>query len=322
MIVARAPLRVPFAGGLTDLRQYAEEFGGVTVSATIERSAWVAWTDAVEGRFEVTVGGVTDVADTLSEVSDPLVRASLASIDPRHPPTRLLAWLEVPGHSGLGASGAICAALLHAALLARGDTPSPEEIGRRAARIEAHDLGGASGYHDANIAARGGLRVLEYAGERVSEVPLMARPEAIGACLATLRLYASGRQGSTKASLGTLVGSFREALPVLHDIKALAYETVAALNAGDRTRFAWCIGEQQRLKQLLPGDFEDDWVRSVVERARAAGATVQLPGGKIGGFVLASFPGGGEASFTAALPELREVPLRFTQAGASATVVR
>src|SRR5690606_35686414 len=35
------PLRVPFAGGLTDLKEYAERFGGVTVSGTIDRGAKV-----------------------------------------------------------------------------------------------------------------------------------------------------------------------------------------------------------------------------------------------------------------------------------------
>jgi len=321
VIVARAPLRVPLAGGLTDVRRYAEEHGGVTVSATIGLNAWVTWLPSVTGRFEVLADGVLQVADSLDGVANPLVRAALAAARPGPLPARLAVWLDVDGHSGLGASGAICAALVKAAATARGAELSAEELGALAARVEVDDLDGASGYHDANIAARGGLRCLEYRGADVTDVPLGLTPELRDAALGTLLLFASARRGSTHASLTKLAGRFEEALPVLHDIKALAIELVAALRAGDVARFAWCIGEQQRLKQILPGDFDDEWVRVLVARVTRLGATVQVPGGKIGGYVLVCCPDGQGDAVRAALPELHEVPLTFGEAGCGAVVV-
>lgn len=310
---------MPLAGGLTDVRRYAEEHGGVTVSATIGAAAWVTWLPAVNGRFEVVADGVSAEAATLSEVHNPLVRAALAAVDPRHPPVRLGVWLDVAGRSGLGASGAICAALVQAATTARGETLAPAALGALAARVEVEDLDGASGYHDANIAARGGLRCLEYRGSAVTDVPLALTPARRDAALGSLLLFASARRGETRPSLSKLARRFDAALPVLHAMKEVAWELVGALRAGDLARFAWCVGEQQRLKQLLPGDFDDDWVRSLVARVTRLGATLQVPGGKIGGFVLVCCPDGQAEAVRRALPELREVPLSFTETGCSAT---
>ena len=49
MIVAKVPLRIPLAGGLTDLKDYAQEFGGVTVSTTINRHVYVVLKESYYG---------------------------------------------------------------------------------------------------------------------------------------------------------------------------------------------------------------------------------------------------------------------------------
>ncbi len=317
MIVARAPLRVPLAGGLTDLKPYADEHGGLTVSATIDQAARVTWLPSLDGHFEVVAEGRVEVVRSVGEVRHDLVRTALASVDPDHPPVRLGVWLDVEGNSGLGASGAICTALVHAALAARGEQVEPARLGAWAARLEVDELGGASGYHDANISARGGLRCLAYAGESVTDVPLELSEERLATVFGSLLLFATSRRGATRPSLGALLARFDQALPLLHDIKAVALELTSALRAGDLVRVAWCVGEQQRLKQRLPGDFVDDWVRSLVARVNRVGASAQLPGGKIGGFVLVCCPDGQASAVRAALAELRELPLAFTSEGST-----
>ena len=41
MIVGRAPLRISFAGGGTDLEEYHNKYEGATVSFTIDKFSWV-----------------------------------------------------------------------------------------------------------------------------------------------------------------------------------------------------------------------------------------------------------------------------------------
>ena len=319
MLIARTPLRIPLGGGLTDLKPYAVRFGGVTVSSTIGLAAHVTLLPSIDGRFEVVTEGRVETAERLGDLRHDLVREALRSVDPDHPPVRLAVWVDVAGQSGLGTSGAVTVTLLHALRAFRGETPSGASLGSEAARIEVEVLQGASGYHDPNVCARGGLLRLDYDGPRVAAREVAMTPGARAAFEGSLLLFSSGRQARTKPSLDLLGSHLEQALPVLHDLKALANELEGALEAGDLARAAWCIGEKQRLKERLPGHFVDDFVRDVTARVRATGAAPQLPGGKISGYVLVCCPDHQHDAVRAALADLREVPLRLT--GTGSTVV-
>jgi len=317
MIIARTPLRIPLGGGLTDLKAYAERFGGTTISSTIGLAARVTLLPSLDGRFEMVAEGRVETAEHLDDLRHDLVREALRSVDPEHPPVRLAVWVDVAGQSGLGTSGAVTVTLLHALRAFRGETPDGAALGAEAANIEVEVLQGASGYHDPHVCARGGLLRLDYDGPRVSARSVRVAPDARAAFERSLLLFSSGRQARTKPSLDLLSSHFEEALPVLHDLKALADELERALEAGDLVRAAWCIGEKQRLKELLPGHFVDDHVRDVTARVRATGAAPQLPGGKISGYVLVCCPAGQHDAVRAALPDLHEVPLRLTRDGST-----
>jgi D-glycero-alpha-D-manno-heptose-7-phosphate kinase len=318
MIIARTPLRIPLGGGLTDLKGYAERFGGVTISSTIGLAAHVTLLPTLDGRFEVVAEGRIETADRLDDLRHDLVREALRSVDPDHPPIRLGVWVDVAGQSGLGTSGSVTVALLHALRASRGEAPDGAALGAEAARIEVEVLQGASGYHDPHVCARGGLLRLDYDGPRVRAREVAMAPGDRAAFAASLLLFSSGRQARTKPSLDLLSSHLEDALPVLHDLKALTGELEDALVAGDLARVAWCIGEKQRLKERLPGHFVDDHVRDVTARVRATGAAPQLPGGKISGYVLVCCPDGQHAAVRAALADLREVPLQLTRAGTTA----
>ncbi len=317
MLVARTPLRIPLGGGLTDLKAYATRFGGTTISSTIGQAAHVTLLPSLDGRFEVVAEGRVETAENLADLRHDLVREALRSVDPAHPPVRLAVWVDVAGHSGLGTSGAVTVTLLHALRAFRGEAPDAADLGAEAAHIEVEVLQGASGYHDPNVCARGGLLRLDYDGPRVSAREVRMAPEARADFEGSLVLFSSGRQARTKPSLDLLSSHLEEALPVLHDLKALASELEGALEAGELARVAWCIGEKQRLKERLPGHFVDDHVRDVTARVRATGAAPQLPGGKISGYVLACCPDGQQDAVRAALSDLREVPLALARTGAS-----
>src|SRR3954447_22798979 len=53
-LVARAPLRISFGGGGTDLAAYYERHGGLVVSAAIGRYCTVTVTDSADGSTRIT----------------------------------------------------------------------------------------------------------------------------------------------------------------------------------------------------------------------------------------------------------------------------
>lgn len=318
MIVVRAPLRVPFAGGLTDVKEYAARFGGATVSSTVQTAAWVTMLPSVDGAFEVHSPGAVERAASLAELKNDLVREALTSVDPQHPPVRVSVWLDVGTGSGVGSSGAITVGLVHAARAYRGEAPTPEALGAEAAHVEVESLKGASGYHDAHICARGGLLRLDYRGAEVTARPVGMSAATRDAFQDSLLLFETGWRAPTKASLQTLSANLGTALPVLHDMKQLVDELEAGFGRGDLAQVAYCIGEQQRLKQLLPGNFEDERVIDLVGRMRALGVGAQLPGGKISGYLIVCCPDGQHAAVRAAVRGLNEVPLELTSVGSVA----
>lgn len=315
MIVATTPLRVPLGGGLTDLRAYAERFGGVTVSSTIALATYVSVLPPLDGRFEVHYAGGFETAGSVEEVRHDLVREALRASGMAGRPVRVAVWVDVAGESGLGTSGAITVGLLTALHAYRGEPITPERAAQEAARIEVEVLAGASGYHDPHVCARGGLLRLEYQGAEVRSRPLRLAGARRAAFEASLMLFASGRQARTKPSLDLLSAQFESAVPVLHDIKALAYELEHALEGGDLTEAARCIGQKQHLKMRLPGHFSDAFVEDVVARVEACGAAAQVPGGKISGYVLVCCPEAQHERVRRALSDLREVPLELSERG-------
>lgn len=318
MIVVRAPLRIPFAGGLTDIKEYAARFGGATISSTVAAAAWVTMLPSMDGAFEVHSPGSTERAARLGELQNDLVREALNSVDPQFPPVRVSVWLDVGTGSGVGSSGAITVGLVHAAHAFRGSTPTPEALGAEAAHVEVETLKGASGYHDAHICARGGLLRLDYRGADVTGRPVAMSAATREAFEASLLLFETGWRAPTKASLQTLSSKLNSALPELHAMRQLVDELEAAFGAGDLARVAHCISEQQRLKQRLPGNFEDERVIDLVGRMQALGVGAQLPGGKISGYLIVCCPEGQQEAVRRAVPELAEVPLKLTSTGSLA----
>lgn len=318
MIIARAPLRIPFAGGLTDVKQYAARFGGATISSTVQLGTWVTMLPSVDGSFEVHTPSGVERAASLDGIENEVVRESLRMVNPDHPPVRLSVWLDVLTGSGVGSSGAMAVALVRAAdAFNGGGEMSIEEVASAAAHVEVEVLEGASGYHDAHISARGGLLRMDYQGSKVIAQRISMTPEARAAFENSLMLFETGWRASTKSSLRTMTSNLAAALPVLHDMKQLVDQLEPALVSGDLAATAWCIAEQQRLKQLLPGNFVDERVTDVVGRMQRLGVAGQLPGGKISGYLIVCCPDGQQQHVRDALPDLKEVPLALTSAGAT-----
>ena len=321
MVAAKTPLRIPLAGGLTDLRPYAERFGGVTVSATIDKYVYVALKPNIREVFDLKYQDVHVRPRAVDEITNDLIRESLRLTGSADTPVELVVMTDLAGESGLGTSGAITVTLLNALHRLHDRTPDAARLYTEAAEIEVDILGGASGYHDPTICATGGLKLIEYDADAIRPRDLAVSPETLEAFERSLLLFYSGHHARSKPSLDLLTSHLGEATERLHDIKALGFELGDAFEAGDLHRVAHAIGAMQELKQGLPGSFEDDYVRDVTARVAATGATAQLPGGKISAFVLVCCPDGQHGAVRDALSDLREVDFRLDPLGARAVTL-
>jgi D-glycero-alpha-D-manno-heptose-7-phosphate kinase len=300
-VTARAPLRISFAGGGTDVPPYPATDGGAVLSATITRSATAQVRVRSDGAHHVesldlmAKAAFADRHELVFNGHLDLVKAVLRDLDPGGG-LDLVLCTDAPPGSGLGSSSALVVAMLAAVGAVGGRDWSPAELAQRAYQVERIDLKIEGGMQDQYAAAFGGLNFIEFHGDDQVEVrPLTVAPATLEALEGSLLLAWSG-QGRTDDGIlrrqvdGVLGGSARS-LAALGAIKVLAVAMRDALLAGDLAAFAEGLHEGWEQKRHLAAGIATPRLDELYQVGRAAGAA----GGKVlgaggGGFLVFCCP--------------------------------
>ena len=184
-VVTRAPLRISFAGGGTDLPSfYQREFGAV-VSATIDKYVYVMinrcrplLSRGIDdpGRYRIRLSySSTENVQQVDELKHPIVREALKLMD-LDIPMDISTMADVPAGTGLGSSGTFSVALLHALHLLKGEDPDREQLAAEAAYIEIDILGRPVGKQDHYAAAFGGLNAIRFLADGEVTIRPVGKP--------------------------------------------------------------------------------------------------------------------------------------------------
>ncbi len=315
IVISKTPLRIPMAGGLTDLKQFAAEFGGVTVSATIDKYIYVVLKRSPNQYIDLKYQNVHERVTGFKQIRHNLIREALKLTGLTQTPVELTIMADLASESGLGSSGAVTVGLLHAMHALQGHHVSQQQLFEEAAHIEVDILDGASGYHDPAICALGGLKLIEYDGPRITARDIEMSDATRKALVNSLLFFYSGHHLKSKPSLALLSSHMHSAHDILHAMKQIGYQLEIAFRAGDMAEVGRIIEAQQQLKMQLPGKFVNQYVREVTERVGRLGAHAQLPGGKISAFVIVCCPNGRHDLIRRELSDLREVHFNLTEGG-------
>jgi len=161
MLIAKAPLRISFAGGGTDIEPYCSMYGGCVLSAAIDKWANAAiYNSQIKrfiGKYLEPMNGIEKTIASHFKVEG---RLSISS--------------PVPPMSGLGSS----AAQFVAGIKACAPELSNDEVARLAYYLERRVLKVAGGKQDQYISAYGGFCYIEFgANDRVCIEALTPPPE-------------------------------------------------------------------------------------------------------------------------------------------------
>lgn len=290
MIVTKTPLRVPFAGGLTDLKRYAGTFRGATCSCCIDKYIYVTLKDNIESGIDLMYMDVHEKVPEYESLKHDLTREALILTGLSEYPLEIHIMTDLNGKSGLGSSGAVTVGLLAAMHAYKGESVSKEQLIREAAEIEIDILESSCGFHDMSICAFGGCNLIEYDENGVVRRSEVESEECLSRFWDRFLLFYTGIHRRTKPSLDLLEDNMGEAFDILHEMKALAYEMESALVHGDTEKAGRILQDQQDHKIRLPGHFLDPFVEDVMRKAREIGVAVQIPGGKVGGYIMVHCP--------------------------------
>jgi D-glycero-alpha-D-manno-heptose-7-phosphate kinase len=297
-IIARAPTRLDFGGGWTDVSPYAEEYGSAVCNVAITRYATAT----------VSSGGDVATAPGPRVDDDALVHAALRRAGVAG--ARAAVTSDFPVGAGLGGSSAAGVAVAGALAALAGAPLDRRALAEWSRRTEVDELGIAGGFQDHYAAAFGGALLLTYDG-RVGVEPLTV-DDSVGAALERRIILVHTGESRTSALTITAVadacrvGESRVCDALAH-MKQLAMEQAAALRAGDLDALGTLVAEHWSYQRVLHPSITTPRIDAIAAAAQRVGALgIKALGASGGGCVMAIARDGGEEELARVLAPLGE----------------
>jgi D-glycero-alpha-D-manno-heptose-7-phosphate kinase len=284
---AKAPLRVSFAGGGTDVAPFPAEEGGLVLSATINRYAYAALAPRDDGQiciesvdFGLSVNyGVEE--DLVFDGRLDLVTAAIRKLG--RGGFDLFLHSNAPPGSGLGSSSSVVVTLIGVLTEFHRLALTDYEIAQLAFTLEREDLGIKGGLQDQYAATFGGFNFLEMDGERVIVNPLRMASDVIHELEHNMLLCYTGTTRASDRIIDDQTGRLREgeegALEGLRMQKQLAVEMKNALLRRRLNDFGELLGTAWEYKKKMSPKITTAFIDEAYEEARRNGAL----GGKVTG---------------------------------------
>ena len=323
-IVTSAPVRLDFAGAWTDVPPFATTEHGAVVNAAIDLRTRVEL-QLDQPRYDLWARDLDERtrADTPDELGRDgrldLLKAAVRFGDLG--PCRIHTRAEAPPGSGLGTSGALGVALVHAMDAAIGSVRDAAATAEAAWRMETVDAAVPGGRQDQFAAAMGGFQHLSFDRGGTRAVALSVEPEFARDLARHLLVCYTGRSRSSGAVITRVmqayeagepqVGAALRALTQIGDAMAGAFRHHDLTAIGRLLAANWI--EQQRLD---PGMCTPEMAQ-LYDAMRSAGAVGgKAAGAGAGGSMFFVVPGDIErAERTATAGGATLLPLRWAGRG-------
>jgi D-glycero-alpha-D-manno-heptose-7-phosphate kinase len=178
---AKAPMRIGFFGGGTDVSPYAEEHGGKVLNCTINLFVRCMLRHNGEEGLVIRSLDLEEVSRNMTGRWEGRLGLPQAVLDavPAAPGAEVTMFSDVPPGSGLGSSSALVVSMLKLITTAYNIPTDPHELAELAYRIERVDLGIPGGRQDQYAAAFGGMCIYHFGGEQVIVEPVLSDPTAL-----------------------------------------------------------------------------------------------------------------------------------------------
>jgi D-glycero-alpha-D-manno-heptose-7-phosphate kinase len=283
-IVTRAPTRIDFGGGWTDVPPYSDEIGGFVCNVAISRYATVTvrrnGSQYPEKDQYFGDRSIATAAMRRFHIRD-------ASVSVRN---------DFPLGAGLGGSSAVGVAAVAALAESRGETMSLSAMAELSREIEISDLGVPGGRQDHYAAAYGGALGLRFSatGVDVRSIPLSARTrsELERRCIVVY----TGQSRISGETITAVMNAYRQqdphVLQALQRMRETAEQMPDTLAAGDIDALGALVAEQWKHQRSLHPAIPTPAIDEIIERASKQGAVGSKALGASGGGCVLVIAGG------------------------------
>jgi D-glycero-alpha-D-manno-heptose-7-phosphate kinase len=293
---ARAPLRLSFCGGGTDVSPYPEERGGMVLSATINQYAYASLRPRRDTRL--TLASLD--YDVVAKYDHPrrmrfdgnldLIKAVVRSLKVRRG-ADLWVHSDAPPGSGLGSSSTLVVALIGVITEWLGRSLTSYEVAEMAYQIERVDMKLSGGRQDQYASAFGGFNFIEFNADSTVVNPLRIRPDVLNELEYRLLLCYMGQTRQSAKIIDRQTASYRKGratvVRALDRLKRETLEMKKALLLGQVDAIGELLHEAWENKKKLDAGISTPHVDALYKLARKEGAIGgKMPGAGGGGYFL------------------------------------
>ncbi len=248
----KAPVRVDFAGGTTDVQPFPKLYGGAVVNITINHY--------VTGELASSDEGVS------------------------------LSYSEnIPTSSGLGTSSVMN--LVWLSLISQGRFKNDKDkmaLAEGVYKIE-QSMGLVGGKQDEYAGAMGGINLMEFKGDKVTVKKIKVKPTVVKELESKLILVYTGKPHFSGNTNGSMIDNLKKGKNVknLLKIKQIAFEIKKSLERGDLDKFAELLNQETEERSKLSKMEAPENIVKIIEKGKKNGAlAAKICGSGGGGCIL------------------------------------
>lgn len=293
MIVTRAPMRISFVGGGTDLPNFYKKYPGRVLSVTIDKFVYIVINDSSFNKKFIIKYSETESVNHPIEFKHDRFKEALIKLN-INKGVEIASFADLPSNTGLGSSSTFSVALMKALQAFLGNKISKEEAASLACELEIDILKEPIGKQDQYAASYGGFNIIQFNEDGTVDVePLFIDYTLKSKLEEHTLLFFTGITRSASSVLGEQSKKVEENFETYKQMSDSVLIFKEKLLNGDLRGMAEMLNEGWKRKKSLASGVSNSVTDIFMETGISAGAW----GGKILG------AGGGGCLFFIVPPE-------------------
>ncbi len=287
IIRSKAPFRVSFGGGGTDMTPYCIEYGGCVINTTIDRHVYITLKPRQDKEIHIFSINLNKefqfkIGDRNYSTEFDLFKGVINVLEIKEG-FDIIVYSELPTGSGMGGSSSLSVALIGAFNKYLNLELSKHDIAQKAYNIERIELRQKGGYQDQFAAAYGGFNFMEFIKD-TKVIPINASKDMINELQFRLILcYVGGSHFSSDIQEEVLQGydiekkSYIEAMQDLKDVAHSMRNIVESNNLNRLNEFGELLHKGWLAKKSLSNKISNKNIENFYLTSRKLGVL----GGKL-----------------------------------------
>lgn len=319
MIITRAPFRVSFCGGGSDLPSFYKKYNGCVLSTSIRKYMYLTLHTYFHEDQIVLKYSKTEIVKKYDEIEHRIFKQCLSDFGVKG--VEITSMADIPSGTGLGSSSSFTVALLQLLYTYKGKYVSKYKLAKEACEVEINKLGEPIGKQDQFAAAHGGLKFYEFLSNGFVNVePIIMKEDSYRKLESNILMFYLGGTHSAseilKEQSQNVVSEDKAAVQI--QMCEIARELKEELQNNNVDALGELLNKNWILKKKLASGITTPAIDDVYDRAMTSGAT----GGKLlgaggAGFMIFYVPEGKHNSVRESLSEFREIDFEIDNSGAT-----